>query len=329
MTPVPLVTLTATADNNATASPTQQVSSDTINFVFKATAIDPAVDAVGTFNTFTYAANTNTPTIATSAPTQTTSSMNVNGVQVFTRALNATSTAALPTRVDVFIGKGLKSKQVDGYVSAAKSTKFSYDFAEFGTTVGMGTHIAYDEVTGVLTLNSGLSYNATTTKYAGIDIASGAYITTSGYFVFNASKSPSLVTIPSQQTVAASYWLSANFAASTTTPINFDSMEFDTHGAVTTSPTAWKFTAPSTGYYQISGFVSTNPASVFRIYKNGVVYKDLTPQITGGTYSQVANQIKLSKGDYIDFRPSVAATMTGGSLTTEGCQINIMKMGGY
>ncbi len=192
------VQVTATADNNATASPTQQVSSDTMSFAFKATAIDPAVDAVGTFNTYTYAASTNTATISASAPTQSTSSMNANGVQVFARAYNAASTAASPARVDVFIGKGLKSKQVDAFESLAKVSPATFDLISLtaALTVLAGTQYSYSELTGILTITAGLDGSGvSTTRYIGTS-TSTASGPTSGYFVFNASKSPSLVTIP-------------------------------------------------------------------------------------------------------------------------------------
>ena len=182
----------ATADNNATAAPTQQVSSDTMNFVFQSTALT-GNESVGTFNTYTYAANTNTATIATSAPTQTTSSMNVNGVQVFARAFNTTSTSASPCRFDIFIGKGLKSKQVDSYAGLAKTIARTYDYAIISATSEAGTHTLYNEVTGILTIDAGLSGTAS----AGTSrIVSSVYSDTSAYFVINASKSPSLVTIP-------------------------------------------------------------------------------------------------------------------------------------
>jgi hypothetical protein len=184
--------LTATADNNATASPTQQVSSDTMSFVFKATAIDPNTDAVGTFNTYTYAASGNVATIAGTAPTQTTASMNTDGVRIFGRAFNATSTAASPSRVDVFIGKGLKSKQVDAYASTAKTTPFFYDRIVSGVNE-FGVASYYNETTGILTIQAGTNISgATTGRY----VDSIALDITNGYFVFNASKSPILTTIP-------------------------------------------------------------------------------------------------------------------------------------
>lgn len=187
------ITVVATADNNATASPTQQISSDTLSFVFKATAIDPATDAVGTFNTYTYAINTNTATIGATAPTQTVASMNVDGVRVFARAYNAASTTASPARVDIFIGKGLKSKQVDAYSALLKTSPIAYDAVSWSANAAeSGATITYSETTGTLSIDCGNNIaTSTTNRY--IDKSTTS---TSGYFVFNASRSPSLVTIP-------------------------------------------------------------------------------------------------------------------------------------
>ncbi|MFZ4411513.1 MAG: beta strand repeat-containing protein [Bacteroidales bacterium] len=196
------LSLTATADNNATASPTQQVSSDTMAFAFKATAIDPAVDAIGTFNTYTYAINTNTATIAGTAPTQTTSSMNINGIQVFARAYNAASTAASPARADVFIGKGLKSRELDAYFNTGKTTQVYIPTVVNSSTEETGSIFTYNETTGILSIDAGLTrFTANTSRYF-LDAATNVS-RASAYFVFNASRSASLTTIPNlQQRVA-------------------------------------------------------------------------------------------------------------------------------
>ena len=191
-----LVSVLATADNNATASPTQQVSSDTMSFAFKATAIDPAVDAIGTFNTYTYGA-ANSTAIATSAPTQTSSSMNINGIFVTARAYGGTLGSTTPARFDIFIGKGLKSKQVDAYINAAKSGSMSVDHLTTAT-LETGSFIQYNETTGILVIDAGWCVLGGVSRTIGSDVLTQALVP-SGYFVFNASKSPSLVTVPNLQ----------------------------------------------------------------------------------------------------------------------------------
>ncbi len=179
--------------------PVQQISSDTMSFVFQSTALT-GNEAIGTFNTYTAAANTNTFTIATSAPTQTTSSMSTNGIQVFTRAYNATSTAASPARVDIFIGKGLKGRQVDCYAALAKATPIAYDRqVAAAASTESGVNVYYSETTGILTIDGATCRLGTSTAHTVDDVN----LYTSAYFVINASKSPSIasIIIPATPTV--------------------------------------------------------------------------------------------------------------------------------
>lgn len=135
--------------------------------------------------------------------------------------------------------------------------------------------------------------------------------------------------IAASETVSASYFVSANFAASTTVPINFDTKEFDTHNAVTTSPTAWKFTAPISGKYSIQGACSASAAQFAVLYKSGSAYKHI------GGVAGVANGmgifnsvVSLLAGDPIDIRPAVATTIAGSTLATAGtCNVAITRIG--
>lgn len=134
--------------------------------------------------------------------------------------------------------------------------------------------------------------------------------------------------IASSETVAASAYCSANFAAGTTTPINFDTKEFDTHGAIAPSATVWKFTAPISGAYAVSGSVQSSGSGFLLLYKNGTVYKSATGWTAAtavGAYSLI---LFLNAGDYIDMRPGGAITATGGSLSGNGVSnINIQRIG--
>jgi hypothetical protein len=136
--------------------------------------------------------------------------------------------------------------------------------------------------------------------------------------------------IAATDTVAASYWLSANFAASTTVPINFDSKEFDYQGSVTTSATAWKFTAPIAGLYQITFFANcgTVAADIY-IYKNGSNYKNIAFDSGSNAVASGATGIRLLAGEYIDFRPSSSITINGGTLSAVGSAVSIIKAGNY
>jgi hypothetical protein len=134
--------------------------------------------------------------------------------------------------------------------------------------------------------------------------------------------------IAASETVAASYWASANGTATSTSPINFDSKEFDSHGAVTTGA-AWKFTAPISGTYQVNAFGLATAANLTMfIYKNGSNYKYFSQVATAGYGATGATMIRLNAGDYIDIRPPSAFTMYGGTLTSgNACHVSISRVG--
>lgn len=181
-------------DQMGIATPTEQVSSDTMAFNFKATSIDPNTDPIGTYNWYLYSANTNTAVLQTSAPTQTSASMNSDGIRIYARAYNANGTAGQPNLVNIIIGKGLKSKQVDAYVNALKTSHTSYDYFVQSTTIEKGTFVHYNETTGVLTIDAGVCNQSSCTAR----FMDGYNTASSLFFVFNASKSPALVSIPNQ-----------------------------------------------------------------------------------------------------------------------------------
>lgn len=155
-----------------------------------------------------------------------------------------------------------------------------------------------------------------------------SHASNSGWSV-NKIQSPSIIS--ATETVAASYWVSSNFSASTSTPINFDSREFDTHGAVTTSPTAWKFTAPVAGTYQIScqNYISSGSNQGFVVYKSGTAYKFIGNSTSGsGVSNTPSTLLKLNANEYIDIRPTGSVTIGGGALKDQStANINILRVG--
>jgi hypothetical protein len=138
--------------------------------------------------------------------------------------------------------------------------------------------------------------------------------TTANGFSVSRRSGPSV--IAANESVNASYYVSATFAASTTTPVNFDSKEFDSHNAVTTSATAWKFTAPVSGLYSVTliANIGTGSFGWHSIYKNGVVYKGIA---TGSSTTNAFGNglVRLNAGDYVDIRPQLATSYTGGALS--------------
>lgn len=120
--------------------------------------------------------------------------------------------------------------------------------------------------------------------------------------------------------VVASYYCSTNQSTSTATPINFDTKEFDSAGAVTTG-SGWKFTAPVSGTYLVNAFVvaSSSQSNQIFIYKNGSVYKNIGAinNGAGGVYAPNSTTVFLNATESIDIRCNVTTvTMIGGALNS-------------
>lgn len=134
--------------------------------------------------------------------------------------------------------------------------------------------------------------------------------------------------IAATETIAASYYCSANFSATTSAPINFDTRELDTHGAVTVG-VGWRFTAPAPGIYQVSGFQNlVTSQAIMNLYKNGSLYKS-TAYASGTAVASPNTMLRLNAGEYIELRPSSSVTLTGGTpLNTQNIShIGILRVG--
>ncbi len=120
-----------------------------------------------------------------------------------------------------------------------------------------------------------------------------------------------------QRIVSASYWCSANRSSDTSTPINYDSRDIDTHGAVTTG-SGWRFTAPISGVYnvQLAAHAGNVVSYGLLIYKNGVAFKSLAFNNSSTSTINGSTSIQLNAGEYIDIRSSIAVVITGGTLAT-------------
>jgi hypothetical protein len=189
------------ASNPMIVTASESFSTDTASLVYAPsstyTLTTLANAPVGTFITFTYAASSNTRTQTTTAPTQTTSDMNSNGVRVFARAYNASSTAGNPATVAIQIGKNFKGTDLQAFGVTSKTTPLCTElFIYSGDTLQFGTQSFYDEKTGVIFIDAGYNYSSliTTRRFALDQPNNVAY--NDGYFVINASKSPALVGVP-------------------------------------------------------------------------------------------------------------------------------------
>lgn len=169
----------------------------------------------------------------------------------------------------------------------------------FGTTIGGLIKMSAGD-TMFITSNVGMGTTYSSSTF-GISLLSGAQQIVAG------------------QKIEASYYCSTNQSASTSTPFNFDTKEYDTTGAVTTGA-SWRFTAPTAGTYLVSGAgASTSGFQYIMLYKNGAAYKTVgSVNTSAGPTGEFGGMVQLNAGDYIEFRPSGAVTAQGGTLATAG-----------
>lgn len=252
------ITATASSDQILTAPETFSTDTAALQYASSAAYTLATLNTapVGTYITFTYATSTNTRTQTTTRPTQTDANMNANGMLIYTRAYNAASTAAQPAVIAIQIGKGLKGVTKDLYKSAGKTTPGSLDLAVGSVNAYQrGMMIKeYSEVTGVLILDAGLTTSNSVTTST-LDY-SDTTTQTSGYLVINASKNPALTGL-GLGTVAARGVNSAATSISNVANVTltYDSVKtFDTNGALNAATGV--FTAPESGYYNISWLVT-------------------------------------------------------------------------
>jgi hypothetical protein len=304
------ISATALSDQILTAPET--FSTDTASLTYAGSAsytLSTLQNApVGTFITFTYAANTNTRTQTTTRPTQTDADMNTNGILLYTRAYNADSYAAQPAAIAIQIGKGLKGKSLDLYKSVGKVTIGSVDYYNLGSTGAFAEGLRvkdYNEVTGILILDAGMQ-PLTITGGATFNFSDNTS-QTSGYLVINASKNPALTGLGLNRVAARGVNSAGTSYNGTPSALVFDSAKtYDTHGALNTGTGV--FTTPISGYYQVSSRVLfaaavyvINHSIALALIKNGVtVALSRSPaQTTGAIFMEsiISDVVYLNKGD--------------------------------
>lgn len=117
--------------------------------------------------------------------------------------------------------------------------------------------------------------------------------------------------------VSARYFVTSAASTTTPNPINYDTKDWDTHAAVTTGATTWKFTCPVTGYYVVESSNNPSTQSAHFLYKNGVkAYCLGNSTSSSGSPSTGCTLIQLNAGDTIFIAanntqtPAVAGTGT-------------------
>ena len=114
--------------------------------------------------------------------------------------------------------------------------------------------------------------------------------------------------------VAASAHVSS--AASTTAgnPFNFDTVDVDTHGGVTTGATTWKYTVPTPGNYLVSVSIFGGATSGgLYVYKNGSAFRGVGTTISSSSTGTGATIVPCVAGDTIDIRAATTMTPSNGS----------------
>jgi len=111
--------------------------------------------------------------------------------------------------------------------------------------------------------------------------------------------------------VAARYYETTAKSVTTTQPMNFSIKDYDTHSAVTVSPTAWRFTAPVPGKYRISGIFNAAATFSILLYKNGSVFSQIT-SVTTNVVIPGSDCVDLNSGDYIELRTNNTVTTIAG-----------------
>jgi hypothetical protein len=315
------VVATALSDQILTAPETFSTDSNALTYANAATyTLTTLSDApVGTYITFTTAINTtnvHTQTTGTNRPTQTDADMNSNGILLYSRAYNAASIATQPAYIAIQIGKGMKGVTVNGYVATAKSgAAIKPDQSALsGTTVQIGAFIAYNEVTGVLLLDASTAWGSTYTSRYWVDNTGNAR--TQAYLTISASKNPALTglglgTVAARGVNTAGTSIANGGSGQT---IVYDSAKtYDTHGALNTSTGI--FTAPESGYYQVSwrvnlaggGGFGAGEQFITLMYKNSSPYAYGEMQVDVGANTQQHSSVGstgvyLNKSDTVDIR---------------------------
>lgn len=321
------ISVTATASNQNILTAPDTFSTDTASLAYSSTyTLSTLANApVGTFITFTYGASTNTRSQTSSAPTQSISDMNQNGLFIATKAYTAASTSGNPACYAIQIGKGMKGVSLNVYKSTGKSTQGSFDVSFMSTaTTSLGALCSYNESTGILVIDA--AYDPYSVSNGRAFLFSDASTQPSGYFTISASKNPALTGLNISAVAARGINSSGqSIPAATFTALNWNSTKtFDTHNALGTN----LFTAPESGYYQVSAQADVQPVAYvggetvwLMGYKNGVVYSNgnqVRPNVTTALGLIYTDLVYLNKGDTfgIYYYNSKASSLQATSNTT-------------
>ena len=147
-----------------------------------------------------------------------------------------------------------------------------------------------------------------------IDVRGSASVTLSAGGSVSVKRLSGPAQIQATETVAARYYSTAgqSIPNSSETIVNFETKDYDTHGAVTTGA-SWKFTAPIAGKYSVNAAMNyasqawTGSSTAYvKLFKNGAYFSlGELKLVASGTHQRgdtLIDTIHLQAGDYIDLR---------------------------
>lgn len=203
------------------------------------------------------------------------------------------------------------------------SANFQLSSGAFGSDSDLEIWI-YDITNAVLipvtpyVLTSGVAAPATFSGFFQTNLNSSNYrliwhIATTNALAWTFNLANVVISPNSFSTVAAAPQVSVIYTSTTSQAsgfFNFETKVEDTSAAVSNPATAWTFTAPVPGLYDIVSEVGiatiTNPEITIGIYKNGsLTYEDYfsyAPTTTLNTSTEISAKVRLAAGDTIQIR---------------------------
>lgn len=110
-------------------------------------------------------------------------------------------------------------------------------------------------------------------------------------------------------------------------PINFDTKLIDTQNCVTTG-SAWVFTSPMDGYYQVGMVAAANTAPInVLLYKNGASLFYILTLVNASDLYSGSVIVGLDEGDTLSINIDNNTTIFGSSTPPYNCQVSIGLIG--
>lgn len=180
------ISILAKARSQVINYPDETFSTDVNPVYWKAT--ECGGNEIGCYNTYSYAANTNTKTLCTSRPTQSDADMRVNGIRIYTRSYTDPSTCVKPARIEVVLPKGLSAPTLSLYKDTTREIMASLDVTNNTNNARIGVlHKNYNPKTGRFIFDGADTWSTTFTGGAFLRFEDQTSAD-NGYLVIKASK---------------------------------------------------------------------------------------------------------------------------------------------